>query len=306
MRISTSQMQSSAVRSMLDRQSEMSYTQQQVATGKRILSPSDDIVGSVQVIAFQQSIATQVQYQRNTDVAEGRLASEETALIQAVDVLQRVRELAIQGNSNTQTAESRAAISFELRQNLDQILSLANTVDGNGEYVFAGNNVGVEPFTAVEMPVGSGLFNFNYAGDSGQRNLQIGATRQIPVGDPGSDVFVNAPVTAGGTLSIFDTVEQLALDMENNTVSVNAEADLKMAIDHLGGFIARVGGRQNAISSERQFSADMQLEAERRLSDVQDLDYTEAISRLTRQMTGLEAAQKSFSVIQNLSLFNYL
>lgn len=306
MRISTSQMQSAAVRSMLDRQSELSYTQQQVATGKRILSPSDDVVGSMQAIVFQQSIDTQVQYQRNADVAEGRLASEETALTQAVNVLQRARELAIQGNSSTQTAESRAALAFELRQNLDQIVSLANTVDGSGEYVFAGNNVGVEPFAAVETPAGSGLFNFNYAGDNGQRNLQVGATRQIPVGDPGSDVFVNAPVTGGGTLSIFDTVEQLALDMENNTVSTNAEADLQMAIDHLGGFIARVGGRQNAISSERQFSADVQLEAERRLSDVQDLDYAEAISRLTRQMTGLEAAQKSFSVIQNLSLFNYL
>ncbi len=306
MRISTAQMQSQAVRSMMDRQTELSYTQQQVATGKRILSPSDDVTGSTRVIALQQNIDTVTQYQRNADMAEGRLATEESALTQAINVLQRSRELAIQGNNGSLSAANRAALATEIRQNLAEVLALANTTDGNGEYIFAGYNVGSAPFSEVENPVGSGLYDYNYTGDNGQRNLQIGAARQIPVGDPGSDVFVNIPESGGGTRSVFDTLEQLALSLEANTPNAAAVGDLESALNHLDGFRAKVGARQNAIDSHRDFNEDVRLEAQKRLSEVQDLDYAEAISRLNLQQAGLEASQQSFARIQNLSLFNFL
>ncbi len=306
MRISTAQMQSQAVRSMMDRQVELSYTQQQVATGKRILSPSDDVIGSTQVIALQQSIDTQTQFQENADMAESRLFSEENALTQTINVLQRSRELAIQGNNGSQSATNRAALASEIRQNLAEVLTLANTTDGNGEYVFAGYNVGTAPFTEVGNPVGSGLYDFNYSGDNGQRNLQIGATRQIPVGDPGSDVFVNIPASGGGTQSVFETLEQLALSLESNSPNMAAVGDLQSALNQFDGFRAKVGARQNAIDSQRDFNEDVKLEAQKRLADVQDLDYAEAISRLNLQLAGLEASQQSFARIQNLSLFNFL
>ncbi len=305
MRISTAQMQSQAVRSMMDRQTELSYTQQQVATGKRILSSADDVTGSTQIIALRQNIDTSTQYQENADMAKSRLLSEESALTQTINVLQRSRELAIQGNNGSQSAANRKALANEIRQNLAEILALANTVDGNGEYVFAGYNVGTAPFSEVENPVGSGLYDFNYSGDNGQRNLQIGATRQIPVGDPGSDVFVNIPA-GGGTQSVFETLEQLALSLESNSPNLAAVGDLQSALNHFDGFRAKVGARQNAIDSHREFNADVKLEAQKRLSEVQDLDYAEAISRMNLQLAGLEASQKSFARIQNLSLFNFL
>jgi len=306
MRISTAQMQSQAVRSMMDRQTELSYTQQQVATGKRILSPSDDVIGSTQVIALQQNIDTSTQYQENADMAESRLRSEENALTQTINVLQRSRELAIQGNNGSLSAANRTALASEIRQNLAEVLALANTTDGNGEYVFAGYNVGTAPFTEVENPAGSGLYDFNYSGDNGQRNLQIGAARQIPVGDPGSDVFVNIPEGGGGTRNVFETLEQLALSLESNSPNMAAVGDLQSALNHLDNFRAKVGARQNAIDSHRDFNEDIKLEAQKRLSEVQDLDYAEAISRLNLQLAGLEASQKSFARIQNLSLFNFL
>lgn len=307
MRISTSQMQSLAVRSMSERQAQLSFTQQQVASGKRILSPSDDVIGAVQVVALRQAIDTQTQYMRNSDAAESRLASEEIALTQSINVLQRARELAVQGNNPAYGAQERAAIAQEVRQNLQEMLTVANTVDSSsGEYIFAGYNVGTPPFAGVETPAGSGLFTYNYSGDSGQRNAQVGATRQLPVGDPGDDVFMNAPVTGGGTQNIFETIEQLALSLESGTTNPTAEADLLSAIQHLAGFTAKVGARQNAIESQREFNVDAKLGAETRLSQVQDLDYAEAISRLNRQLLGLEASQQSFTRIQNLSLFNFL
>jgi len=306
MRISTLQMQTQAVDAMLERQGALGHTQQQLASGLRILSPADDVIGATQVVALQQNIDSISQFQENADAAVSRLSSEENALTQTINILQRSRELAIQGNNGAISADNRNAIAAELRENLASVLSLANTVDGNGEYLFAGYNVNTAPFTQVENPVGSGLYDFNYSGDNGQRNIQVGATRQIPVGDPGDEVFVNVPLAGGGTQDLFETLEQLAVSFEANTTDPAAAENLLRGIDHLDGFRAKIGARMNAIDSHRQFNADMKVETEKRLSEVRDLDYAEAISRMNLQLAGLEASQKSFSRIQNLSLFNYL
>ncbi len=306
MRISTQQMQQRGVDAMLERQAQLSVTQQQLATGKRLTAPSDDVLASTQVLALNEVIATYGQYQSNADVAENRLAAEEISITQGINVLQRARELAIQGNGGSLGAANRADIAVEVREILDEIIGLANTVDANGEYLFAGFNVDTAPFTVTENPPASGLFDYAYTGDLGQRSVQIGATRQVAVGDPGQDVFMNIPVSGGGTQSVFETLEQLAVDLEANVKNFATADDLQQAIDWLGGVRARIGARQNAIDTHRILNEDIVFQGKKTLSEVQDLDYAEAISRMNLQMVGLEASQRSFSRIQNLSLFNFL
>jgi flagellar hook-associated protein 3 FlgL len=306
MRISTAQLHEQGLLSMLDRQTELARTQQQLSTGKRILSPSDDVLGTTQSLALQQVIDTHEQFGENAVAAENRLEREEIAITQVVDMLQRTRELAIQANSGSTGAQGRASIAVEIREQLDAIMGIANTVDANGDYLFAGNNVGTVPFTAVENPAGSGLYDFNYTGDQGQRSIQIGSTRQIPVGDPGDDVFVNVPITGGGSRSIFETLEQFALDLEANTPDPNTIGDLQLAMESLGSFRSAIGGRLNAIDSQKSLNSDIVYQGQKTLSEVQDLDFAEAISRMNRQLAGLEASQMSFARVQNLSLFSYL
>jgi flagellar hook-associated protein 3 FlgL len=306
MRISTSQMQDRAVTTMLDRQAELSRTQQQVSSGKRILSPSDDVMGTTQVLALQDLIATHKQYDENANVAEARINQEEATLTSSIDALQRVRELAVQANGASTTAEGRAAIAVEVRAILDNLISIGNTVDANGEYLYAGFNVDTAPFTATEVPPGSGLYDYAYTGDSGQRNVKVGDTRFIPVGDPGQDVFMDVPESGGGTRNVFETIEQFAIDLESNTVNSTVLDDLSLAMQHLSGFRAKTGARLNAIDNHRGLNTDIIYQGEKTLSDIQDLDYAEAASRLNLQLTGLQAAQQSFTRIQNLSLFNFL
>lgn len=100
---------------MLDRQSELSKTQQQVATGKRILSPSDDVYGSTQILALNKAIDTHVQYEENADVVEARLNQEEISLTQNINVLQRAKELAVQASNVTLSAADRGLIAAEVR-----------------------------------------------------------------------------------------------------------------------------------------------------------------------------------------------
>jgi flagellar hook-associated protein 3 FlgL len=306
MRISSLQMQDRGLAAIMDRQTELSKTQQQVATGKKFLVPSDDVLGATQALALKKVMSTHEQYSENSDVAENRLLQEESSLTQAINGLQRIRELAVQANNDSLNASNRANIAVEIREILSEVVGIANAVDSNGEFLFAGFNVDTSPFTATENPPASGLFDYAYTGDLGQRTVQIGDTRFIAVGDNGQEVFMDTPVSGGGTQNIFETIEQFAVDLEANTINTNILDDMSLAMDHFESFRTKTGARQNAIDSHRFLNEDIIFQSERTMSQVQDLDFAEAVSRLNMQLAGLQASQQSFAKIQNLSLFNYL
>lgn len=306
MRISTAQMQDRGVTAMLDRQSELSKTQQQLATGKRILLPSDDVLGSTQILAFNQVINTHQQFLKNSDAAEYRLQQEEGSVTHTIDMLQRARELAVQGNNTTLSANDRSQIAVEVREILKELISVANTKDSNGEYIFAGFNVDTAPVVETEVPAGSGLYTYSYTGDLGQRSVQIGDSRFIATGDNGQDIFMNVPLSGGGTQNIFETMEQFAIALESNTPTTAVPDDLLTAMEHLSGYRTQTGARLNAIEGHRALNDEIVLQGQKALSSVEDLDYAEAVSRLNLQLTGLEASQASYAKIQNLSLFNFL
>ena len=177
MRISTAQIFRQSVDAMLDRQRELSQTELQVASGKRILNPSDDPSATVRILDLKETQQRLLQFQRNADAATAKLDQEETALQGMENLLQRVRELAVQGNNDPLGAEGRSAVAAEIRQHIDSFLQLANTQDANGEYVFAGFQSQTIPFSH------DGVGNFSYHGDSGQRMLKIGESREVAVGD---------------------------------------------------------------------------------------------------------------------------
>jgi flagellar hook-associated protein 3 FlgL len=195
MRVSTNQMNLIALNSILEQQTKIARSQEQLSTGKRILSPSDDPSGTAALIGYQQTLDSLTQYQNNVTFARQRLQGEESALASVGNILDRVRELALQANNATLTEEDRRYIAVEVRQNLEEIMTVANTTDANGEYIFAGYQGRIQPFSRDSGG------NYVYSGDSGQRFLQIGATQQAAIGDAGEDVFMR--IRAGnGTFSV--------------------------------------------------------------------------------------------------------
>lgn len=293
-------MQYRATNAIVDRESALSKTQMQIATGRRILTPSEDPVGTTQIFPLNEVVEKTRQYLKNSDAAESRLSLEEKTLGSVTNLLQRVNELAVQGNNDTNSAADRNAIATELRQHLQTLMGFANTKDANGEYLFAGHAVTTQPFT--EAPAGT----FNYQGDSGQRSVQIGESRLVAVGDAGDDVFMNVPFSGGGNQSIFETIDSLATDFENNTFSQNAITDIQSAMDNVLTVRSKIGARLNALDTQKDINEELILQSEKTLSGIQDLDYAEAVSRLNLQLVGLQASQQAFTRIQNLSLFNYL
>ncbi len=300
MRVSTSMMQSLAVNAMLERQADLSKTQQQLATGRRILSPSQDPSGSTQILRLEQELELTRQYQRNSDRALSRLEMEEGVLAGVGNSLQRVRELAVQGLNDSNNQSNRTALAAEVRQRLDEILQLANTKDGSGEYLFAGFRGSTEPF------VDAGGGNYIFQGDRGQRQIQISPTRQIASSDSGFEVFASVPYSGGGSQDMFKTLYDLATSLEANAPSGDSLTDIDAALESIFTTRASVGARINAIESQRNINEQFSVQLEGELSDVQDLDYAEAVGRLNLQLAGLQASQASFERVQNLSLFNYI
>jgi len=198
MRVSTATMHQAALRGMLDQQSQLSETQLQIASGKRIQSAADDPSGAASTLLLTQAVAMTDQYQRNSDLAKDRISQEEDTLNHANMVLDRVRELTLQGNNGTLGAKDRQMLVAELRQRFDEFLGFANAKDAAGEYLFAGFQSHTQPFSQ------NGTGTVVYNGDGGQRYIQIGNDRQLAVTDAGDRVFRGISsgngefVTAGG------------------------------------------------------------------------------------------------------------
>jgi len=192
MRISTSMFHYQSINAILNSESELQKTQQQLATGRRMLTPASDPNASSHTMELRQALSTREQYQSNADSATARLNVEESSLAGAGNALQRVRELAVQANNATLTSSDRKSIAVEMRQNIESLMGLANTQDANGEYIFSGHRSETLPFTADAQHV------VTYAGDQGSRFLQVGESDQVAVGDSGWDVFMNIP-TGNGT-----------------------------------------------------------------------------------------------------------
>lgn len=301
MRISTSYIQQQSVDAMLRQQTELAKTQQQVSTGERIQSPSDDPVAAVRILGIERDLNLTQQYQSNADVAENKLNISDGVLTSAVDIMQRIRELAVQGLNDTNDANARAGIAEEISQLNRTLVSLANTTDANGEYLFSGYQSNTQAFDPT---------TYAYNGDSGQRNVRVGGGYLVEISDPGDQIFVSTKLD-GNTQAIFQTIDDFATALSNNTVGTapnNGDflSNVDTALNRVFQTRTSVGTRLNAIDQQRAINEASIASLESNLSQLKDLDYTEALTRLNQQSIGLQAAQQAYVKVQGLSLFNFI
>lgn len=190
MRISTRQIYTQGVEAFQQQQQKLAKLQQQISTGVRLSKPSDDPAAASKILELEQTVSLNLQYQSNINLAEQRLNQQDAVLANYDNLLTRVRELAIQANNAPVDAVSRNAIAAEIDERLNELLSLANTLDGNGDYLFAGYQNNTAPFT--KATTGSRDF-VSFNGDDGVRSVQISQNRQIEVDIPGREIFMQVP-----------------------------------------------------------------------------------------------------------------
>ncbi len=187
MRISTSQLHQQGINAITRLSSQSADIQQQVATGRRVRTPADDPAAAAKIVRMNQEISTRERYIQNADNVEAQLQQEEAVLTRVTDALQRVRELTLQAGDPAYSAADQATLGAELQVRFDELLSLVNSKDTHGNYLFSGFQGDVKPFAFVNGVV-------SYQGDAGERRMAIDNNRTIAISDSGQDLFARANV----------------------------------------------------------------------------------------------------------------
>jgi flagellar hook-associated protein 3 FlgL len=411
----------------MDQQEGLSRTQEQLATGRRVLSPSDDPVAATQILALQKNVDITTQYQDNITYIKNRLGIEDELINSATNVVQRVRELTVQAANITNSDKDRQAIAQEVQQRLEELMGIANTKDPNGEYIFGGYKGEIPPVTYDTVTE-----TFTYRGDQGVRDIQVGpdyyiqqtnngdelfmrvrngnetfvtdygaantgtgvidsgvvtdptlitnhdyeiqfydpiipgdpveysvldvttgdyviggppllAPNDVPqvwtdgqaiqfdgievtiAGEPDGGAWLPGPPVPGDTFTvapsssqdIFTTMQDLINTLNrprsSHADSVQIDMDHGVALQELDnglnqmlGIRAGLGARVNSAESQESVNSGYELYLQKNLSELQDLDYAEATSRLNLQLVGMQAAQQVYQKVQGLTLFNYI
>lgn len=299
MRISTQTLFDSGAARIGDLQSSLHKTQQQLATGRRVLTPSDDPIATARALEVSQSQSRNTQYGTNRGYAKDSLAMVDGTLSSVTELLQNVKTTAISAGNGTLGDSERASIATALQSNLSQLVGLANTRDGQGNYLFSGFQTATTPFVQTATGV-------QYQGDQGQRLIQVDAARQMAVSSQGQAVF------QGGGQDMFKTLNDLITQLNTpgtaglSAALATADSKLTLALNNVSSVRASVGSRLQELDALDSAGSDKNLQYSQTLSNLQDLDYTQALTDLSKQQMTLEAAQKSFVQTSSLSLFKLL
>ena len=421
MRISNLHIFNLANQSMSDASSAIAKTQEQLSTGKRVLTAADDPIAAIRIQSLTDNIAVIDQYNKNISIAENNLETEEAALNSVTNLVQRIKELAVQaGNTASLSTSEYKALATEVDSRLDELVSLANTRNINGDYIFSGYQSKSPAFS------GDTVNGFRFDGDEGVMNIKVANNTFVEASDSGKAIFVDIPssektITTSAnpnnrsvpplTISLGEVVDQAAYDdfypediaitfnddtnispaaknftvterstgkiiaenqpyaageeliyhgvsvrMSGTPASANTGAGVKgdqlfidstntqdvlttmmrfrdamqafdgttesrarvsnsvaTTLDNLSHIqdsvstvVTKIGTRINILESTKEQHLDTELVSNTILSDLRDLDYAEAASRLSAQTLILQAAQASFLRITELNLFSRL
>ena len=408
MRISTSSIYSANLNLLNQQQAQLLHTQQQIATQRRILTPADDPIASARALEISQSDASNSQYATNRNAVQHSVSLSESVLQSVTNLLQDVRTVAVNAGSGALTNSDKQTFATDLSGRLEELVTLANSTDGVGNYLFSGFQGRTQPFASTSAGV-------QYQTDDGQRMIQVSGSRQLAASDSGADIFmrvkdgngtfnveaaaantgsgivslgattnpalltgnnyqvtfsvvagvttygvtnitpgalVPVPIAAGTPYvsgqvisfdglqfditgapasgdvftvapstneSIFKTISNLitALRTPNSLGGAVAAAEftnsrnqalnsLDRGIDNVLTVRASLGTRLSELEALQSTGESIGEQYKQTLSQLQDLDFNKAISDLTQQKISLEAAQKSFLAVSELSLFNYM
>lgn len=306
MKVSTSLFFDRSVNQMVSGQSQLAKTQTRLSSGKEVVNPSDAPDKATAIQRLKSVLKKQDSFSSNIEGAKNRLIAEETALKAVNDVLTRIKELSIQAANGTLGPRDKELVAIEVEGLTQDLLSLANTQDVNDNYVFSGSRVQVQPFQKNS----SG--DVTYFGDETRNEVQVSEQRYIRFNRTGTDVFgrVLRETDSGDTLGkgFFEALSDLASGIrESNTSAINQGIDdLDQASFNIAVATAQVGSEMASVETQREVNEETVLQLRTILSNIEDLDYSEAVTQMQKDMLALQATQSSFSQISNLTLFNYI
>ena len=302
MKISTSFLFDRATERMSAIQNKLATTQAQMAEGKQILAPSAAPDQAAAIQRLKGEVQRQDSHMRTLEVAMRRYTAEETALSSSNDLLIRMKELGIQAANDTLAPDDRKAIGVEMKALRQQLVSLGNSRDDSGNYLFSGTRVNTPAF--AEDAKGDVV----YQGDQTQTRIPAGVERTVQFTRAGTDVFSRVVRDDGQAVGFFDALDQMIEGINTSRTGKIQQgiADITQMHNSLTLSQAQNGSDQVVVQSQLDVLDENTLRIKSTLSEIEDLDYAEAVARMNKEMMGMEAAMGSFAKISGLSLFDYI
>ena len=304
MRITQAQMNAIMHSSLSQNAAATGKLMQQMATGKRIIVPSDDPIASVRLLRIAREEANLTQYQHNIDSLSGRLSAAEANLQAGSDTLLEIRDLLLwAANRGANSDDDLASMAAELDTLKETFVSYLNVKDEEGRYYFSGTRTQQVAISIGDLTTAT---PYGIVGNDEYRKVAVA-----------NDVFIEDNVTATeilkGDADFLNNLHKLVQDMQDSPVSATISSEIATVIGgldkvlaSLSGQITELGGRQNTLSLLKDSQADVSLANQKIEGELMSLDYAKASLDLTNYQVALQATQKSYLKLHTLNLFDLM
>lgn len=314
MRVGTFQSYDYSIANLQRRQVELGRSQEQLTSGKRVARASDDPAAAARaeraLVAMSRSDADQ----RALEASRSAMQLTESAFGAAGDLMQQARE-AIVAAGNAAYSDAERAMQAQVLQGIrERLLAVANRGDGAGTYLFSGQGSATPPF--VDAPDASVPWGRRVRYDGSAGAARVTSAEPLPLAVDGRAAWLEAPnpVPTDPPLSVFDALDRAIYELATPgrtgpqvaaTVQTGL-SELDAVYGHMLGQRASAGETLNRADGVEGRIADTKFSAQYERSLAEDLDMVQAISDFQNRQTGYDAALKAYSLVQRMSLFNYL
>jgi flagellar hook-associated protein 3 FlgL len=282
MRVTQFMLTQNMLRNLSQSYERLGKIQDQLATGKKIARPSDDPVVAIKGMAYRTNLTEVEQFKRNFSEAHNWIETADSALDEATQVLQRIRELVVQASNDTYETSQRQHIVSEISELKDHLVSIANTQIA-GKYIFNGSDT-LNPPVNLADPVNKVSTN------SEQVKIELLKGIQIPVNVDPTKVFTYSTTPGDG---LFSDIEALEKDLQTGKTGQDLNKYLQYLDKHLSNILserAELGARNNRIELMEARVEEQEVIAHRILSDNEDADIERVITDLKTQESVHRAA----------------
>ncbi|MBO8129208.1 MAG: flagellar hook-associated protein FlgL [Peptococcaceae bacterium] len=271
---------------------ELAKAQERMSTGKRVNRPSDDPTATSQIMEIESGIDRNRQYIRNITDGLAWVYETDAALNDALGLLHKARELAVQASNDTYSPEDRQTIARQIEGIMDGMEQVANRQMGN-KYIFAGNKTDTKPFN-------NGVFQINTSDPTFSENVkrEIGRDEEVEVNAYVETTFEN----------IFATLASLRDNLDaNNTAGIEQNiGDLDNNIDAVLVHRVKIGSRTRHLEALKSQLEDQEVRLAAVKSSLQDSDIGRAAIDFTQQQIAYRAALSAGAKLMQMSLIDYL
>jgi flagellar hook-associated protein 3 FlgL len=303
MRIASSQYQDTMNTALQLASSRVSELTEKMASGQRLLLPSDDPLVSVQLSRLTSEETAISQYRDNIGSLKTQLQQNESYLDGMTSDMQQARDLMVSALDGSNSSDDLAAKAGPLQSLRDSLLFTANSKDQEGRYVFSGTATSTPAITYdATQPLGS---RYTFTGNTETQNVVVssGVTQPANVSVPEMATLLNQLDSAIGVLQ---TPGVNVSDGATHAVVSAALDGIDAAMNSVSSTIGQLGGTQNILATLDTNHANVSLSNQQALIDLGQLDYGDAATQLNDFTTALQATQKAYAKVSGLSLFNVL